>query len=439
MTVAADAEVNALLGQGAALLAEGRFAAAEAFGTAIGARPDWPVAYNNLAVALRGLGRLNEALLACAAAIERNADYPEAYANLARLLVTQRRHQEAALAAERAAELRPGDAATQALRALALLHAGAPADALPVCRRALTLEPASGEALAVHGLALRATGQVAEAVRASRRLVALGGADKETMAAVAGLLIETGRRDEAVALYRRALAADPDDTVLAHLVDAMAGAYTAKAPERYVSQVFDSYADHFDDHLVGLLNYRAHEMVSRAAVDALAGSGAARILDAGCGTGLCGPLLRPAAARLVGVDLSARMLAKAEARGLYDALVQDELVRFMSATTERFDAIVSADVLCYFGDLAALFEAAARALTGTGLLAFTVERQEAPGFRLTPSGRYAHALDHLRGCAQGLFRARGIANVILRTEASAPVHGYLCLFQKRLTADRSRP
>ncbi len=42
-----------------------------------------------------------------------------------------------------------------------------------------------------------------------------------------------------------------------------------------------------------------------------------RMLDLGCGTGAAGALLRPAATRLVGVDLSANMLAKAaRARGL---------------------------------------------------------------------------------------------------------------------------
>ena len=35
------------------------------------------------------------------------------------------------------------------------------------------------------------------------------------------------------------------------------------------------------------------------------------VLDIGCGTGLCGPLLRPIAVSLCGVDLSAGMIEKA--------------------------------------------------------------------------------------------------------------------------------
>src|SRR6185503_17156267 len=84
----------------------------------------------------------------------------------------------------------------------------------------------------------------------------------------------------------------------------------AMAPAGYVKDLFDSYADRFDDELVEWLHYRTPELLEQlvlrnpppAPLD---------ILDLGCGTGLCGPLLRPIARRLTGVDLSPNMLAKA--------------------------------------------------------------------------------------------------------------------------------
>ena len=45
-------------------------------------------------------------------------------------------------------------------------------------------------------------------------------------------------------------------------------------------------------------------------------SGSWDVLDAGCGTGLCGPGLRGRAGRLVGVDLSPEMLKRAAGRGV---------------------------------------------------------------------------------------------------------------------------
>lgn len=424
-------EARAKVEDGTALLRQGRFAeAADLFGDAIAAHPGWPMPYNNLAVALRGMGKLEEALLACAAALRQRPDYPEAFANLARILLAQNRYRDAALAAEQAAKLRPDHTAMHALRAMALLKDKAPAEALPVCRAALALDPAGTEALAVHAQALDAVGLPAEALSAARRGAALDPSRRESLIVLGSLLVDRGDRDEALAVYRRAMDLNPDDTVLAHLVHAIAGTTSAKAPEAYVANVFDSYADRFDEHLVKTLQYKAHEIVAQTVVAALPPGAGARILDVGCGTGLCGPILRPAAARLVGVDLSARMLDKARERKLYDGLVQAELVQFMAGADERFDAIVSADVLCYFGDLMEVFRAAAGVLDPDGLLAFTVERQEEPGYRLTPSGRYVHGLEHLRDGARGLFRARTIDNVILRTEASVPVHGYLCVFQR---------
>ena len=49
------------------------------------------------------------------------------------------------------------------------------------------------------------------------------------------------------------------------------------------------------------------------------------VLDAGCGTGLCAPLLRPHATHLTGCDISVPMLEKAKAKLGYDALLRSDL------------------------------------------------------------------------------------------------------------------
>jgi predicted TPR repeat methyltransferase len=124
------------------------------------------------------------------------------------------------------------------------------------------------------------------------------------------------------------------------------------------------------------------------------------MLDAGCGTGLCGPLLRRYARRLVGVDLAEGMLAKARERDIYDALTAGELTAFMAGQRQAFDVIVSADTLVYFGDLAAVTHAAADALRDNGILAFSLERlapeNTAPGYHLAEHGRYGHHAGYVR-------------------------------------------
>ena len=148
------------------------------------------------------------------------------------------------------------------------------------------------------------------------------------------------------------------------------------------------------------------------------------MLDAGCGTGLCGPLLSPYARRLVGVDLSEGMLTRAKEKVTYDTLEQCELTQYLGDNRGRFDLIVSADTLVYFGDLDPVVSAAAGALRSTGLLIFTLEHAvgaaEDVDYRLEFHGRYAHARAYIeRVLAKSGLRAH-ILEADLRMESAWP-------------------
>jgi predicted TPR repeat methyltransferase len=153
-------------------------------------------------------------------------------------------------------------------------------------------------------------------------------------------------------------------------------------------------------------------------------------LDAGCGTGLCGPLLAPHARRLVGVDLSGGMLAQARDRNVYDELEKAELTAYLAGCGESFDVVVSADTLVYFGPLEAVVAAAQRALRPGGRLVFTVEELAGEGYSLAPSGRYRHAHDYVRGVLTDAGLRPEIASAELRLEAGEPVAGLVVLGTK---------
>jgi predicted TPR repeat methyltransferase len=132
----------------------------------------------------------------------------------------------------------------------------------------------------------------------------------------------------------------------------------------------------------------------------------------------------------VGVDLSARMLARAERRQVYSALNKAELTAFIEAEpAASYDLIVSADTLCYFGDLGAVARVMARALRPGGWLVFTVESLQgecAGGFHLNPHGRYSHRELYLREVLgnAGLDDVR-VQAAHLRTEGGKPVDGFV--------------
>ena len=152
------------------------------------------------------------------------------------------------------------------------------------------------------------------------------------------------------------------------------------------------------------------------------------MLDAGCGTGLCGPLVKPYARSLVGVDLSTGMLTKAQQKQVYDRLVKDELTHFLQARHAEFDLILSADTLVYFGPLEEVAAAASGALRPGGQFVFTLEELVAPPdgveFHIETHGRYSHTPVVCRTRSPTAPDSHpNIAHADLRTESALPVAG----------------
>ncbi|MCA9151815.1 MAG: tetratricopeptide repeat protein, partial [Planctomycetales bacterium] len=248
--------------------------------------------------------------------------------------------------------------------------------------------------------------------------------------------IEAGRDDEAVQVCRAWLAYDPANSVAQHMLSSLTGNDTpSRCGDEYVRTTFDkTFAECFDQRLQAL-DYRAPELTAEA-VRSFAGSRRELdVLDAGCGTGLCGPLLRAFARHLIGVDLSADMLQEAERRQVYDQTCEAELTQFLQQQTAAYDVIVSADTLCYFGDLGEVLLGARRALRPQGGLIFTVEQSDsdvARGYELQRHGRYAHVQAYVTATlAQVGLELRSCDRVVVRKERGQPVHGLL------VTATRS--
>jgi len=154
------------------------------------------------------------------------------------------------------------------------------------------------------------------------------------------------------------------------------------------------------------------------------------VLDAGCGTGLCAPLIRPWARRLTGVDLSGGMVEKARLRGGYDTLAVAELTAYLEGQPAAYDVVLSADTLVYFGDLLPVLHASRAALRPGGWLAFTLEALDGELDRseLSSSGRYRHSRSYVeRALLQTGFGDVRIVQDTLRKEAGEPVHGWVVL------------
>jgi predicted TPR repeat methyltransferase len=389
-------------------------------------------------------------------------DSPDAL-HFSGVLAHQRgRSDEALSLIVRSLEARPEQADWHSNLGIVLQSAGLYADAIDQYRRAIALDSAHANAHNNLGVLLRVQGDDQEAEHAYRAAIRLNPSHSDAYHNLAILLSATGRTSEAVTCYctaltlrphfpeaRRLLALaycmigqpekavllceawlklEPDDPVARHTLAAVSGRdVPARASDEYVQKTFDNFAASFEVKLAKL-HYRAPALVAaRLADGGMVPSRTLDILDAGCGTGLCGPLVAPYARRLVGVDLSGGMLSHARDKRVYDELVRAELTTYLQDHPGEFDVIVTADTLVYFGALEHVAVAAAGALRHGGRLIFTVEEAAGedgpPLYCLRPHGRYNHREAYV---VRVLEEARLTANVTraeLRLESGSPVAG----------------
>lgn len=243
------------------------------------------------------------------------------------------------------------------------------------------------------------------------------------------VLSSYGHHDAAIRLGRARLSWAPDDPMQNYLLAALGQEPLTRAPENYIVEYYNLFAETFDTQLVDVLGYRTPEdlvilleKTQRTFPE---------VLDLGCGTGLAGPLLRSLAGNLTGIDLSRKMLEKAAARGVYDHLVEGEIGYLLDHQPDCFDLVFAADVLIYFGDLAQLMRSTAQSLKSGSLFAFSIECASAGGYVLLPTGRFAHRPAYIEELAKDHFTLVEKMPKTIRLEAGWPAHGMLYILQRR--------
>ncbi|MGV7210364.1 tetratricopeptide repeat protein [Oxalobacteraceae bacterium A2-2] len=396
--------------------------------------PRHPDALHYLGVLMHQQGQRDSALALIGRALSLAPDYVDARNNLGNV------QKELGLAAEAAETYRAVLAARPEFApawnnlGVVLKAQGLAAEAVTAYQRGLALAPDFAECWANLGNALRALHQPQDAMTAYRRAIELAPQSMDAYHNLGQALVSSGRHEEALVVYREWQLQQPDNPAIAHMIAAVAGgAAPQRASDGYVQSTFDRFASSFDQVLAGL-GYRAPAICGALAADLLGAPQAALdVLDAGCGTGLCAPILQPYARTLDGVDLSPKMLEQAKLRGGYRRLEEAELTAWLAAHPASYDLVVSADTLCYFGALDEALAAAAAALRPGGHLVFTLEElraaeavadADAAPYRLNPHGRYSHSEAYARDAlARAGLSVLELRREVLRTELDAPVAG----------------
>jgi predicted TPR repeat methyltransferase len=400
--------------------------AVRAYDIALQSRAE-PEVLNHRGHALFVLERRDEAVRDIEHALRIAPNFAEAHYHRGMLLQHEKRYPDALECYRRAVQLNPGHAQGWIRLAFVLSRMkGSPHECIAALDRALRAKPDDADALSARGGLLTGLRLLNDALADYDRALELAPNDAKIHSDRGECLLLQKRPQDAALSFRRALALGGDKVALGYVLASLGEqAAPPSAPQDYVVNLFDWYAETFDNHLQGRLNYQTPELVC-AQIARLRPEGGIDILDLGCGTGLCGPLLKPLARRMVGVDLSPNMLAVARKREIYDELVCSDLAQFMAGKDGQYDLIICTDVFIYVGALEKVFESARQTLRPGGLFAFSLERSEDQDMVLRPSRRYAHSLRYIGGLASAHgFETISVEPSVIRQEGGIDLDGFL--------------
>jgi predicted TPR repeat methyltransferase len=348
-------------------------------------------------------GRLEPAADLIAKAIAANGLMPDFHYNLAIVLRAQGKLKAAAAGYERAIALKPDYADAHNNLGNVWKALGSPDKARASFERALQHKP--GNADAHYNLGL--------------------------------ICSDSGDRGEAERHLIRCLDCDPGDSRGARIFLAHLGLANTpeRTPQAQLLKVYDVRSQFWDQEK----SYFGHALVAEGLRTHLAQANL-DILDIGCGTGLVGAQVRPLAGRLDGVDVSLAMLEKARSKGLYDGLYQADLVSFLSEHAASYDAVLGAATLIHFGNLQAIFQAAAACLRANGLFVFTLFANDADGTdfavaangNLARSGCFWHSVGYVeRLAAESGFSVRALKKVVHEHDQdNKPISGLLVVLRR---------
>jgi predicted TPR repeat methyltransferase len=373
-------------------------------------------------------GRTQAAEAAFEASLVRVPGRISTLVNLAATRMVLGRLQEALATTDQVLQQEPANADALLHRAEALRRLARPGDAAAAYAALLAQRPSLAEPWLRQGQCLLDLNRPHEALQSFDRALALDATLAAAWSCRADVLRDMGRLDEARQAYRQALQHGADAELIGYCLAALGGGPAPQtAPRAYVETLFDAYAGDFEQHVVQVLRYRAHERLA-APLGALHPARFASALDLGCGTGLCGPLLRPWVDRLVGVDLSHRMLDQARGTGVYDELLHADVLQHLQRSRGPIDLVVAADVFIYVGALDEVFAQVARLMPPGGIFCFSAEQAQGvvgdAGFELLPSLRYAHDEGDLRRlAARHGFEVARLVHETVREEQRRPIAG----------------
>ncbi len=251
---------------------------------------------------------------------------------------------------------------------------------------------------------------------------------------------ETGDSNKCRECCLNAQHLEPDNPQIKHMIAALGvNPLPEAADQQYIKNLYKEYADHYDKHLSVTLKSRVPELIHNATLKHLKKTPSDyALLDLGCGTGICGQLFSQYTHNMVGVDLSEEMIEEARKKDIYRQLYTSDIDEYLNKTIashgdEKYDIIISSDVLIYIGNLKSVIAGAFKALSKGGLFSFSIESStdSCDDFILDATGRYKHNPQYIsRISSESNFNILSSAETALREQNKQAVTGRIYVLAK---------
>jgi predicted TPR repeat methyltransferase len=273
-------------------------------------------------------------------------------------------------------------------------------------------------------------GQIPDAIDTVEALIKDNPNDALLFNMCGGCYASLGQLDMAVKNYEKALAIKPDYAVPQHMLNSLIGYTSKEPPKEYIKNLFDDFAERFNDSLVEGLQYRLPFLIKNLILKLhTIKSKFEKAIDLGCGTGLSGKGLRDISENLTGIDLSTNMVAKARELEVYDHLIVGDIIDTLSTSTEKYDLFIALDVFIYVGELTTIFKTVRDCCNKNAFFIFSVETQVEDGYSLLKSARYSHSEEYVLKTTSDGFKLIESQEVSLRKEKDGWIDGKIFILQ----------
>lgn len=147
--------------------------------------------------------------------------------------------------------------------------------------------------------------------------------------------------------------------------------YEASTDEE-LSSCYAKWADKYDEDTISGMGYVGPVLASKL-LDAYLDSKKSKILDAGCGTGLVGKVLKEAGySNIEATDYCDAMLAQAKDKNVYNNLFQADLTKGLDVPDSTYDAAICVGTFTYAHVGPEAFEEFIRITKPGGYVCFTI-------------------------------------------------------------------